>query len=249
MVHGGLLFLLWMLLRYRGKMLPARIVGGLFLGWIGLIFLTSFPAYLVCQIEKKYQPLDVTTLDPGQSYHIMVLGSGKVSDPALPPTSQLDAVVMMRMVEGIRLYRQLPASQLVTSASAVNSATPQARTVADAAVSLGVSPSDTIQLTLPTTTRTEAFAYKARLGADQKPLILVTSALHMPRAVRWFHHAGIEVIPAPCDFRIRKDPAAGIDWPPYFHGMALYASWLHEVAGLVQYAYVDRFKVPTKLPG
>jgi uncharacterized SAM-binding protein YcdF (DUF218 family) len=185
-IHGGLLILLWILFRTRGKILAARLVGGLFLGWMGLIFLTPLPAYLVGRMERQYMPLDGGTLDPGQTYDVLVLGSGKVSDPALPATSQLGEVVLMRLVEGIRVYRQLPASRLVTSASAVNSATPQARTVADAAVSLGVSPSDTIQLTLPWTTRTEAFAYKTRLGADQKPLILVTSALHMPRAVRWF---------------------------------------------------------------
>ena len=38
-------------------------------------------------------------------------------------------------------------------------------------------------------------------------IILVTSAVHMPRAVALFEHQGFEVIPAPADYRI-----TGTDW-------------------------------------
>ncbi len=64
------------------------------------------------------------------------------------------------------------------------------------AVALGIAPSDTLQSTIPHNTETEAFAYAQRFGT-QTPLILVTSTLHMPRALFWFQQQGIAAIPAP----------------------------------------------------
>ena len=40
-------------------------------------------------------------------------------------------------------------------------------------------------------------------------IVLVTQAFHMPRAVRLFRSAGLEVIPAPTDFKTDDDASIG----------------------------------------
>lgn len=41
----------------------------------------------------------------------MVLGAGHVIDNAFPITSQLSRAALMRLVEGIRIYRMYPGSK------------------------------------------------------------------------------------------------------------------------------------------
>jgi len=80
-------------------------------------------------------------------------------------------------------------------------------------------------------------------GIDQ--VILVTSAMHMPRAVRLFEHQGIEVIPAPTDFRVtqasldefRQSDAIGwvIMAMPNVSYLSLTTSVMKEYLGMVVY--------------
>ena len=46
----------------------------------------------------------------------------------------------------------------------------------------------------------EAKAVKKILSTDDPKVILVTSAFHMPRAIKVFEAAGITVVPFPVDF-------------------------------------------------
>lgn len=68
-------------------------------------------------------------------------------------------------------------------------------------------------------------------------ILLVTSAAHMRRAAATFRHAGLEVVPAPCNFLTTPDaplrprtlrlPA----WPGFFRTSV----WLHETVGWYEY--------------
>jgi len=58
------------------------------------------------------------------------------------------------------------------------------------------------------------------LGIDR--ILLVTSAIHMPRAVGLFEHQGFEVVPAPTDFQVteaRPDLPFRVLWPNYLFGL------------------------------
>jgi uncharacterized SAM-binding protein YcdF (DUF218 family) len=50
----------------------------------------------------------------------------------------------------------------------------------------------------------EALHFRERFG-PQARLILVTDAVHLPRAMKWFQAAGLDPVPAPTNF-ILKDP-------------------------------------------
>ncbi|MGL5358977.1 MAG: YdcF family protein, partial [Shewanella sp.] len=78
-----------------------------------------------------------------------------------------------------------------------------AQMMAQAAVELGLDSQRIVQLPLARDTVEEAQYAKAIVG--DKPLRLVTSADHLPRAMAIFSANGLAVSPAPTDFRARQD--------------------------------------------
>ena len=89
-------------------------------------------------------------------------------------------------------------------------------------------------------TQENAF-HAARLLEDAEPdaVILVTKALHYPRALAAFERAGItEVIPAPTGYFYRPDPDNGLDgWALVPSGASITRSYmaLHEYVGRLWY--------------
>jgi uncharacterized SAM-binding protein YcdF (DUF218 family) len=88
-----------------------------------------------------------------------------------------------------------------------------ATALAAAAVSLGVDPAALIVEDRPRNTAEEADRMAERAPAHA--LVLVTSASHMPRAVRLFEERGLQVIPAPTHY-LTTEPRGVRRWfrPP-----------------------------------
>jgi len=91
--------------------------------------------------------------------------------------------------------RQLTAAYLVVSGGAPAGYAAPALGYAGAAVELGVPATSIIVLSGSLDTEAEARAVAKRLGSA--PFVLVTSAWHMPRAVRLMQRAHAHAIPAP----------------------------------------------------
>jgi uncharacterized SAM-binding protein YcdF (DUF218 family) len=67
-------------------------------------------------------------------------------------------------------------------------------------------------------------------------IILVTSAMHMPRAAGAFRKAGFEVIAAPADFRTGwGEPNAISRWLPSAHNLVESQAAMHEWLGVLVY--------------
>lgn len=178
---------------------------------------TSYvPKKLIHGIEKKYAPIGLKQLNTSKTYYIYVLGSGTALDTRLPASMNLDPITLTRLVEGIRIYKILNDAILVTSAATREGLKSQAKISKEAAVSLGVPENHIKMLETPTTTLEEAKAFHEHFGTD-KQVILVTSALHMPRAVEIFKDQGIEVIPAPTDYQYKKGGNSynGVSFPSF----------------------------------
>ena len=226
----GLLALLGAGFAYRGKRRAARWCLAVATGWLVLVSATPLPQALVHAREKQYRVWRPAPNDTAAT-HVLVLGGGHTPAPDLPATDRLSDRSLARLVEGIRIYRQLPNARLVCSGFSATGSTPIATTAAHAALSLGVPPGDTLLLTQPHNTEAEARAYAARFGTSHR-LILVTSALHLPRALRWFRAYGLRPVPAPADHLIKVDPR----YSPYSFGpgstnIELMDRWLHETVG------------------
>lgn len=191
---------------YFKKRRAGRFFLVLALGWLLIISTPIVPDLLVRSLENRYAPL-LEMESPAGEYpvHIMVLGSGHTSDPRLPANGQLSLFALGRLMEGIRLHQSIPESKLVFSGWGYRDPNSQAEVMASAAALFGISPEDMYVLTEPHNTRAEAIAYEDRFGRRHR-LVLVTDAIHMPRAMMHFQNAGLSPLPAPANQAVKETP-------------------------------------------
>jgi len=199
--------------------------------WLFVISSSPLPVWLLSALENQFQPLHQLPSDH-EAYIILVLGAGHVLDDRLPTLAQLTETATVRLAEGIRLHQMnLQGTRLMCSGYSATGKVPQAEVLAKAAVSLGVLPSDTLMQIHPRNTQAEAAEFAARFGAGQ-PFILVTSAAHMPRAVKHFKKIGLYPVPAPCDFHTKKDSTQWQLWfKPSIHKIQMTQKVMHEWIG------------------
>lgn len=171
---------------------------------LGLICLFVFslpfiPEYLLSQLESQYQPLIIA---PGDVHRIVVLGGGVRAHNHYPPNTQLNSASLSRLIEGIRLYRQLQTqkneTELILSGGRVFNAPSEAGRMQNVAVMLGVLKQDVHIEEGSKNTYQEAIYLQPKL--KKEPFILVTSAVHMPRAMQIFTQLGMHPIPAPTQY-------------------------------------------------
>ena len=212
--------------------------GGKILGWMALSILVAtgtdwLPDVLMEHLEEQFSPYEVAgdTLD---QLHILVLGSGHTADPDLPPQGQLGYSALARLTEGLRIRNTLHgACKLLVSGYGNKSSRSQADVLAEAAQDLTEAEIEILTQASPSNTAEEAEAYLATFGKEA-PLILVTSAAHMPRAMYIFERRGLQPIPAPCDFRVKKDPEAPFSFSLFSSdNFQKVHSALHEYIGIL----------------
>lgn len=187
---------------------------------------------LLRPLEARYHAIaDATALKPAPRF-VVVLGSGYRPRVGLSITAELDAIGTVRLAEGIRLLRQLPGAQLVLSGGPIRGEPPVAQGYARAAAALGVPADAVIVIDTPRDTVEEIRAIRARVG--DAPMLLVTSAAHMPRAMRYAARAGLRAVAAPTGNLADPEPRART-WIPVPSGTALRRTEtaLHEYLGLL----------------
>src|SRR5699024_7142528 len=184
------------------KMIWARRLGIFTVVLFLLISTPLVPTILINSLEKRYEPLSPEELtNRGAPFHIVVLGGGHGIDEKLPANSLLSLNALGRLNEGIRLQRKLPNSKLVVSGHSSHGPT-HAELLQQAAVLAGLDEESITLQKPPVTTYDEARVYAENYG-NTHPVILVTSASHMPRAVQSFRFFDIEPVPSPTDFRLK----------------------------------------------
>jgi uncharacterized SAM-binding protein YcdF (DUF218 family) len=193
------------------------------------------PNYLAVQLEKKYLPLQPQALKtPPQKYYIHVLGSGNNYDDRLPATAQLGLTALSRLAEAIRIYKELPNATIVTSANSLLQKETQASVTKRAAILLGIDSSAIEKLDTPSTTTEEAADLKAKYGTNIQ-LIIVTDAMHMPRAITTFQAQGFKPLAAPTNFRSPLGAQSNaFAWWPATENITLMDIVLHEYLGKIK---------------
>jgi len=175
------------------------------LGMIVLV-LSSFEAVsgrFLQTLESQYAPLNLAGAKSQQNGRvpqdsvkwIVVLAGGVVGDQSLPVQLQISHYSRVRLMEGIRLYRLLPGSKLILTGGIGFDGPAEATTLSRVAEELGVPKSDMV---LEVESRdTKDHPLYIRPIVKDEPFILVTSAFHMPRAMKLFAKQGLSPIPAP----------------------------------------------------
>jgi uncharacterized SAM-binding protein YcdF (DUF218 family) len=189
---------------------------------------------LLRPLEMRYHAVaDAAALVPVPRF-VVVLGSGYRPRAGLTITAEVDDTGMVRLAEGIRLLRQIPGAQLVLSGGPVGGETAVAQGYARAAAALGVAAVSIVVIDTPRDTREEIAAIRARVG--DAPVLLVTSAAQMPRAMAYGVRAGLRAVASPTGNLSDPNPRIRA-WIPTPSGGALRKTEtaLHEYLGLLAF--------------
>jgi len=148
-----------------------------------------------------------------------------------------------RVLTAVELVRRGKATALVLGGSAPLAGKPgmvAASLVQSWILASGLTTVAVTNLGLCANTHDEALRFK-ELSAQRgwRKVILVTSALHMPRSVAVFAAQGITVVPVACDFQVYGVPSVQSGFSPFprqarFHLLSLY---LHERIGCLVYRW------------
>lgn len=189
-IIGFSLFLLW----FNRWLKTAKLL--LSISWLFLVLFSLQPVAdkLLLQFEQYYQ----TYNDDNPVEYIIVLGGQYTYNFKWAPSSNLGANSLARVAEGIRQHLKQPNTKLVfTGGNAKGNPISAAQTAAEVAISLGVNQQSIIKIENVYDTEQEAKAIHKLV--NKKPFLLVTSASHMPRAIKFFKQQGMSPIAVPAN--------------------------------------------------
>lgn len=165
--------------------------------------------WLVSSLElQNVPPAELPTADA-----IVVLGGCSRSAQAPRPWVDLSEEGD-RILHGIRLYQQGKAPKLIFSGGRIDwrgSGPPESQDMAAIATAFGVPATAILQDPTSLNTRENAVNVKQIMAREgMRRVLLVTSAMHMPRSRMIFQKLGIDAIPAPTDFLYTPDEHAAL---------------------------------------
>ena len=202
--------------------------------WFFIISTPMIPRLLVKSLENKYPPLtDESIKNLPDSCDIIILGGGHSDDKDLSPNNQLSDVALGRVAEGIRIHKMIPGSRIILSGSRGRSELDQAYVLYQTALILGANSASLVMQTSPANTRMEAEEYSRTFGPDKK-IIVVTSDIHMPRAMLLFKKAGLDPVAAPTNQIIKYGSVKyRWKWMPSAGYINMMEAVIHEYAGML----------------
>ncbi|WP_088893269.1 YdcF family protein [Leptolyngbya ohadii] len=162
---------------------------------------------LVRSLEQQYLP--PTSLPTADA--IVVLGGA--TKPQMSPRPWIDVMEAGdRPIHGARLYQEGKAPLVILSGGRISwqgGGGPESTDMAALIEALGVPKSAIVEDPTSLNTRENAVNVQKILQSRQiNRILLVTSAMHMPRSIQIFRHLGIDAIPAPTDFLITDEEFA-----------------------------------------
>ncbi|KAA6185148.1 YdcF family protein [Thiohalocapsa marina] len=207
-------------------------------GWLGVWSLPVVSDALRWSLEGRFEARPVAALPAADA--VVVLGGGMRAPPPGRPYPDLGAGAD-RAWQAARLFHAGKADIVILSGGrfAWQGERPsEAEAMRAFLRDLGV-PDTALRLEGRSRNTRENAVETARLLAASglERVLLVTSALHMPRALASFRATGVEVIPAPTDFEVMPEPAHPLRWLPDAAALADSTRALKEYLGLWVYRW------------
>lgn len=205
----GLFALLLRLFRRPRLALGLAVFAG---GWLWLWSMPVFSDWVRRSLEGEVEMLEASEVEPGDV--IVLLGGGVGPAPPDWPYPNLNSA-SDRVWHAARLYHAGKAPRIIASggfAYSRESAQSEAAAMREFLVDLGVPEQDVVLEEQSRNTRENAILTAQWLQSEGlERVLLVTSALHMPRSLATFRAAGVEAIPAATDFEVRR-PGEPAPW-------------------------------------
>lgn len=165
---------------------------------------------LLGSLEYRYPGPDAATRTDSGIRDILVLAGYGERDPDVSPGSELNAASLYRVTEALILVRQAPGRRVIVSGSGQVPVL-----MRDLFVRLGLEKTNIELDHAARGTCDSAFNQRGRLEGSR--FFLVTSAGHMPRALRCFRPVLPGAIPVPTQYLTRRNPLATAYLPSPAH--------------------------------
>jgi len=170
---------------------------------LGLLAIATLPigSWLAAPLENRFATVAV----PARIDGIVVLGGSIDAALSLARGQAAAMAAAGRITETLALARRFPAARvLISGGDGTLSPGPLSEAVAtrDLLIELGVAAARIeLESVARNTYENAALSYEAARPKPGETWLLVTSAMHMPRAVGCFRRAGWTIVPYPADYR------------------------------------------------
>jgi len=183
-----------------------RLLAALLIAYLTLS-LPVVARWLESGLHPAYAPI-VQVSDAKGARTIVVLGNGVVSySDERRAVHALTRRTAMNVLEGARLYELLKPARLIVSGGAPAGAVarvPEAAVMAEALTTLGVPRTHVVLETASHNTRDQSVLVRRMLRPGER-IILVTTPIHMRRALALFAQQGCDVAPSPASIEYAPD--------------------------------------------
>lgn len=129
---------------------------------------------------------------------IVVLAAHAEPDPNIPLSSHINSPSAFRVLEALKLFREAPNSSVIVSGEG---SVP--KVIGEVLIASGI-PTDHLRIDADSSSTAES-AKRLQPVLGRSPFLLVTSAGHMPRAVKVFQKAGMAPRAAPTHYLTRRN--------------------------------------------
>ncbi|KTD33774.1 YdcF family protein [Legionella israelensis] len=222
----GIVFIVLCLKGYSHSL---RLLLGLILVILLALSTGWLPRYLTHRLENQYPIIEEVNPD---IHWIVVLSGGQASVQNIPANMLLYNSSIRRLVEGVRLFRQLPKAQLLLSGGSHDENRSEAFHLSQLARWFAIPEHRLQQEPFSLNTADQAREIKKIVG--EQPFYLVTAASHMPRAMALCRKQGLHPIAAPTDHTFYwNDERWQKTWIPDAHNIVYFNIALHELLGML----------------
>lgn len=204
-------------------------------GWVSRLLVQSL----------EWQHLPLTEIPTAEA--IVVLGGATKS--ALPPRPSVDLnEAGDRVIYAAQLYRQKKAPIIILSGGRIEwkgGGSSESADMATILTAIGIPKEAIVQEPDSLNTYQNAVnVNKILKSRGIRRVLLVTSAIHMPRSLLIFQHQGIDVIPTPTDFLVTRSDlqeltstpkAALLNVLPDVDNLHMFTSAMKEYVGILAY--------------
>jgi uncharacterized SAM-binding protein YcdF (DUF218 family) len=215
-----------LMLSGRRRPAPSLLFAGIFISLLS--FFPPVPDALLRRLEDRYAPYSRDT-GPAPEW-ILVLGRS-FKPGELPVTSRVSGEMYARLMETVRVSKELPASRMIVPLYGDAPPDVKQEWLISFCRLTGLPSAQTV--VLPDAPDTEAEIRQALQQIGESPFVLITTASHMLRAMQIAQALGGRPVPAPCDFEGRGPRPAYKYLIPSSQNLRRTEEALHEYLGIL----------------